>query len=601
MIFYLNEEVDASWKDNITLLPSDGVNQAPAIVLYILILPVSLPIVVRPIIVEENLLARIEEDHITVSHPAYLGLPATVAIREGPHHGRLVYVGTGTAVGSSFSLSDLQSSNNPGIVYVHDGSDTVEDSIHFQVTSNGSTSNLKTLNIFIIPVNDERPVLRNQNLTLELWNGDSVQLDPEQFVVEDKDTLSTEIMYIFAHLDNENLSKGHFAWVGYPNLPIYTFSQYNISQKTVYYMHRGWFNVTLPFIVSDGANIVEGTLNIVGKPFYIVVSNRSDILHVNMEDFGIVGTRNLLSYTTDGRDRHFVYTVVSAFQYGHFLKDGSRLQTGGNFTQEDINSGSIIYHHTDMDRWEEYDSMEFQAWCQYAEMAVIKTLVIGINLRRTPNSNLSVNVPLVVVENQSVCLTEKNLDARNIRYTAWQQNNSYSLEELRIGYKNSSSLSSGEFRFISPDNQSFPVTPYFYHQNPPPTVFPFKTCYRHNGSETLADSLWIQVHIYKLSGNDKRILYSVAEQFHIQIIPVNDRQPEVHAKSTLNVTVVEGFSVNIAPDVLSVTDADNSSSEISFTVIHPPENGQLNLIKFSQQDINEGKLSYIHEVSTLGT
>ncbi|NIM27668.1 MAG: hypothetical protein GTO67_06110, partial [Gammaproteobacteria bacterium] len=89
---------------------------------------------------------------------------------------------------------------------------------------------------------------------------------------------------------------------------------------------------------------------------------------------------------------------------------------------------------------------------------------------------------------------------------------------------------------------------------------------------------------------------------NITITPVNDA-PVLANKVAVNVD--EGASVVIADSDLRVTDADNVTSQIAYTVTGGPSNGRLELTtgpgvaisSFTQADIDAGRLNYVHDGS----
>uniref|UniRef100_A0A671LM30 Si:dkey-193c22.2 n=1 Tax=Sinocyclocheilus anshuiensis TaxID=1608454 RepID=A0A671LM30_9TELE len=96
----------------------------------------------------------------------------------------------------------------------------------------------------------------------------------------------------------------------------------------------------------------------------------------------------------------------------------------------------------------------------------------------------------------------------------------------------------------------------------------------------------------------------VSESFNITIIPINDQPPVLKTKAP-SLKVVQGDTVAIGPNNLSVVDLDNPPSEIQYTVISKPSNGFLAISErmnesvdsFSQAQINNGEVFFIHDGS----
>ncbi|MBD2357452.1 VCBS repeat-containing protein [Tolypothrix sp. FACHB-123] len=101
-------------------------------------------------------------------------------------------------------------------------------------------------------------------------------------------------------------------------------------------------------------------------------------------------------------------------------------------------------------------------------------------------------------------------------------------------------------------------------------------------------------------------LYSEENTFTISVDSVNDL-PTI--KTNQNVVLLAGETQLIDTNLLEVTDADNIPSEVTFEILELPVNGQLLLSgqplqvgsQFSQQDIDESKLSYTDNGNYFGS
>lgn len=81
---------------------------------------------------------------------------------------------------------------------------------------------------------------------------------------------------------------------------------------------------------------------------------------------------------------------------------------------------------------------------------------------------------------------------------------------------------------------------------------------------------------------------------------------EESVETNVLLTVIEGSETRITRDLLATLDADDSDDEIVYTVLTGPMEGQLqlagesgeNVTTFTQQDINDGRLIYVHNGQT---
>ena len=111
--------------------------------------------------------------------------------------------------------------------------------------------------------------------------------------------------------------------------------------------------------------------------------------------------------------------------------------------------------------------------------------------------------------------------------------------------------------------------------------------YTHNGSENFTDSF-----TYTVSGSAG--LSTSSFGFGFEIEPVNDA-PSLDVLR--DVPVEEGGYVVISNGYLRILDGDTHASKLIFTVQAAPVHGRLNQGSFSQADIDESLVTYIHNGS----
>ena len=135
--------------------------------------------------------------------------------------------------------------------------------------------------------------------------------------------------------------------------------------------------------------------------------------------------------------------------------------------------------------------------------------------------------------------------------------------------------------------------------------------YEHDGSETTADSLRIEMEISGGGVSDDtsssvRVFGSKHEfTVPIRVLPVNDR-PEIELPENENLILVVNTQVKVTPVILNAVDADDKPSSLEYTVYQQPgadvgyfeilnSNGvRAHISKFTQEDINKGRVDYIH-------
>ena len=612
VIFYENNIslVVPNWRDSFTLSLSDGPNLLQEeIRVRVLLMPKQLPIRRRVLVVPEGRLRVIGTENLMVSHPVYANRPTNYTVIRQPVYGVLHSLDPAKYENTIITTFTQTGIDSRFIVYAHQGSEFPTDVIGLKAVSvedNLSSGEFELL-VNITSVNDEEPVLANPNPVLQIWNGDTVHLNETMMVATDEDNSPEELLYTF-NLTAESRSQGagHFAWSHNHSVPIETFSQWNITRKQVVFVHNGIRNATLSFNVSDGVHIAFGNLTILAKPIYVALSVNVAV-RVEME-----GSHNLLhslkATTNDERLHVFTYTLTTMCQYGRLLRDGSEeLGVGSSFTQDDINSRRMTYHHTDMNRWEREDRFQFQVSVPYAVQPHSDTFTIIIHLRQDISINRTVSRPLTVEEGGHACFNEAHLDARNLRYKAWKIHNlNVPIESLRILYKATAGLKYGKLGLrgrIESDTPTSGSVNVFLQDGSDQSF----SCYFHDGSDSVEDGFTFEVNIVNGTEIGAGSLFKSDGKFEIEIIPVNDERPVLDEASSLEVLVVDGFLGGLTRNHLWIVDPDTQPEDLRIEISERPRSLQLlpggeknGVWRFTQADVNNNTVKFLHDGTSPG-
>ena len=108
--------------------------------------------------------------------------------------------------------------------------------------------------------------------------------------------------------------------------------------------------------------------------------------------------------------------------------------------------------------------------------------------------------------------------------------------------------------------------------------------YRHNSAENTSDDATFAISDGSTTLSGQRIQFIV--------VPVNDSPTLIR---NLPLSLAEGSTAALDAGALSVADADNSATQIFFNVLVPPAHGTLNLLNFTQRDIDLNNVLYAHD------
>ncbi|XP_038625448.1 FRAS1-related extracellular matrix protein 1-like [Tachyglossus aculeatus] len=564
---------------NITILPVD--NQAPEVF-------------VKPLKVEEGGLCTITTEHILISDMDTKQSDLHIHLQRCPLHGEVELDGFPLSLGDIFSWKDLHTLK---VRYRHDGSDVLHDVIRF-VATDGTNSAAFDLQVKVLPVNDEPPVLKADLIpVMNCQEGGEVIITSDYISATDTDSDDLKLMFVIARQPRHGI-------VHKAGIIVDRFSQADIISKVMTYKHTSgeiglvpYFD-TITFMVSDGEAgpyVNECCYN--GPlpppvplhdsfPVYDLhitiypVDNQPPSIAVGTvfavdESFSAAITVNHLFATdpdTEADDLEFV--LVSPPQFGYIE---NTLPTPGF---EKSNMGISIASF----QWKHMKALHIN-YVQSRHLRIEPTsdqFMVYV----TDGKHRSLETPFYIKINPTNDEVP-GFVARNITVVEGQ------MKELDPSIINAVDLD------IPQDRLMFTVTQQpqhgilvdgvlgndvtFYkrlinmHQNPKFPLHNFsmdllktgmKLMYVHDDSENLEDSFTIQ-----LSDGKHKILKSIS----VKVMPVNDEKPVMNKKGEITVNMGETRFISSA--ILSALDKDTPRERIYYLFERLPENGQLQLQK----------------------
>lgn len=266
-------------------------------------------------------------------------------VMERPRHGRLVWrrAQDAAATVSAFSNEDLLHGR---LLYVHDGSETTEDDIPFVATRQGEGSGglaweevRGVVRVAVQPVNNHAPV-QTVSRVFQVARGGQRLLTTDDVAFSDSDSGFTDAQLV---LTRKDLLFGSIVAADQPSRPIYRFTQDDLRQHRVLFVHsgadRGWIQLQ----VSDGQHQATTLLEVQASEPYLRVANGSGLV-VPQGGQGIINTAVLpLDTNLDIRSGDNIhYRLRASPRWGQLLRAG---QPAVVFTQQDLEDGTIVYSH----------------------------------------------------------------------------------------------------------------------------------------------------------------------------------------------------------------------------------------------------------------
>ncbi len=211
----------------------------------------------------------------------------------------------------------------------------------------GERTGTTALDITIAASNDIPELTHNTGTTFA--QGAQVIITPSRLMATDIDTPAPELVYTLVTPPSLGTLNRNGTILGTGD----TFTQQEIDGNLLSYTHDGILdqnplgnNDLFIFSLSDGDNTLS-------EQSFALTYNHPPILSTNVGaslfDGGnvIISTSRLLVTDDDTLPPELVYTLSSIPTHGTLTKAGQALTSGDTFTQEDINTGTLWYNHSD--------------------------------------------------------------------------------------------------------------------------------------------------------------------------------------------------------------------------------------------------------------
>ncbi|KAL1375850.1 hypothetical protein pipiens_017241 [Culex pipiens pipiens] len=577
-MFYIQAGVNQSL-DYFTFDVTNGITWLRDLVMRIVIIPEHLYMRTNTIVVEEGKSVKLQPTDMIPYSEYYVGKILEYKILDHPLHGS-IKSGKSSKV-NRFTQKQLEAGV---ITYIHNGSENSSDTIRIVALGRNKESVPFNLNIQILPINDEVPQVVT-NTGMHMWIGGKSMIQSSDLMVQDYDTAPENLTFYV-----QQMSGGYVALKDSYSRKIHMFSQQDINQNLVYFIHDSSNqNGKIVFYVTDGIhNTTEQILHIVTNPVALELV-KNEVLHV----FPLTRKQILpdqLNYkcTDDDRDVKYVVTIppqMGRLMFEHMEHDYTNEIT--EFTQHDVENGRIFYEHTHpMVELKTNDSFYFDVTAPLSNSLVDQVFSIDVSvssgglLRFLP-------VPRITLDEGESGPIKLDL-SKVLEYL-----------ETRAGIQNPElyievyppAHGTVELADMIPEVNRFSLNDFYTN----------KVIYKHDHSDTVEDK--VSLAVYLVPGH----LFLCNITIPVTINPVND-QPFQLVTASPHISVIEGENQTITSSQLLTEDADTGPKDIIYDVISGPNLGVLLKIsdegypqdiitygnQFSQADINENRIIYTH-------
>ncbi|XP_078656896.1 FRAS1-related extracellular matrix protein 1-like [Branchiostoma floridae x Branchiostoma belcheri] len=515
----------------------------------------------------------------------------------GLRQGRLLVDGVPAIMFTPYHIAEGR------VVYQHDDSDSDKDNIQLRITD-GAHSVRASFPISILPKDDSPPFLIN-NVIFHLKEGETIPIDGDMLTASDMDSSDDYILFSITHPPVSGLILKKYSWQSLGH-PIDSFLQRDLFDGCIYYQHTGEeiFSDSFQFVLRDSSDPPNES-----EPQSVVIQvipvddlppapmpEMTNSLVVKETDVGVLSKRHLAYQDEESEDDDLMFTITTMCLFVDSLslddagtvvstesmpvmKKTDAVRPVRMFHQSEIDHMKIAYVPPMNDIGPKPRTVQFIYSVSDPSGNTVTGQRFDITILPVDNVAPEVQVnPLTVKEGQSVVITVENLmvtdsdtPVNDIVFILGSQPNYGSLQVKGVDL----SLD-GMFTFQD--------------------LVHYKISYAHDGSEVTTDKFSLKV-------SDG--VNSVTMDVPVEVLAVNDEAPVMLDGLNQHLTVTEGGSVILTPEVLSATDTDTDDSQLTFIVVQPPRRGMLYrdgvvVTQFRQKDIHAGAVSYAHTQAEVG-
>ncbi|KAM4618974.1 chondroitin sulfate proteoglycan 4 [Polymixia lowei] len=471
-----------------------------------------------------------------------------------------------------FSNEDLKLDR---LIYKHDGSKTSRDEFHFTIFDQARSSNSQTnaqetaSGIFRIAIqtkNEHEPVrVVDKPFNVVRHGQRLLTTDVIQFKDDDSDFNDTQIVYA-----REGILSGNIVSASNPSQPLFRFTQADLRDKNVLFIHHGADRERFQLQVSDGFHKMTALLQVqAGDPYLRVANNTMVVM-----DHGSTKTLNTTLLSADSNmdirdDGQIKFEVTSPPSDGRIIVSGVE---ASQFTQEDLKKGVVSYEHN-YESLRSKDSFGFTIQANgYSEEGTFRIKIFKQGYLSEPE--VLTNEVIISYEGEHTVIDQDHLKVEQADILP---------SEMVFTIKEPPRLGHVVMLTNNSDSTVAPVLDYI-----------------HSFTQEDVDQGHILYVSASIQGSDAFTAdvsngFTTVEDLRVSVNIV----PRIIPIQTLNFTVREGVGMSITTEILNISHPFYSAVNIDFVVEEPPQHGDIRYLDGGEQDLTyftweEVKLGHIY-------
>ncbi|NXH13835.1 CSPG4 protein, partial [Bucco capensis] len=589
-VLYLHSKPDEERDRFVVDITARGADPLEGVVVSLVVLPIAIPLDVHNLTVPAGGSATLSTGILNIPSTYYAALGVQFRLLDPPRFGTLLN-SERPEDGElhSFTWTEVEKQR---IQYRQDGPRARTDS--FTLLANASEvdrqSQPRTLFITILPRSSKGPRLR-VNAGLQLREGATAAISPHLLSAEDEDSPAEEVTYSIQPPAN-----GKLVLRSAPSTEVRRFSQAQINNGLILFMHQGPLDGGFAFDLWDGENLSPGHffhIRALREPLISLAKKQS--LTVCPGALQPITSQNLQAVSNSPiSSTTLYYSIEQAPRLGRLrTSSGEEIR---NFTQAQVDSGLIFYQHEMPEKpfWLAQDAIRFRVVTPMAISDPFILLVLISFEAKCPQHSTQLwrNAGLQLTRAQQAEIGTSLLDASNLlSQIPVSERTAHDVVFLVTGLPAHGHLLVAGV----PLEGSWP----FFLQSDLATGH---LVYAHGGDSVSEDHFRFKAWLRPQAQQSIRPPQEgvvISEAFNITVTS-SSKPPQVVRRQEV-LQVPPGSTVTLSQEYLDVADPSSSPEEMVYSVLQRPLAGHLAnarnpsepITRFTQADVNAGHVVFV--------